>query len=168
MRNESGAVLVALLTAVPALRDQARRTRIVGGRKGPSGGGLRECRLDLRKLSARLGELLIEVGGRDHGQHITFMDHATDIDISGSNVAGGTGVEGGTVEGLHGTGQVDDAWTILGFHELRAYQGHRRFTRSQGFARGSAAGDMCPTAPPHHERQHGDTEDPETPGRAPA
>ena len=98
---------IALLLGLPALHDESSGSRI--GRLRQIGIRLRliDRRLKLGQLLARLDQLLIEVGGGDHGQHIALLHLAADIDEAFGDIAGGAREDGGAFESQGRARQID-------------------------------------------------------------
>jgi hypothetical protein len=156
-------VRIALVYRSPALLHQARSAAV-----GDSGElhirlRLRQCRLHLGKLRARLGQLLIELRGRDHGQHVAGMHAAADIDIAPSDVAGRAGKESGAVEGLNRPRQIDLQRSIIGRHNRDAHHRHGRPRRIESRNGCSGAVGMLPGTFADQQAQTRQSAQPEQP-----
>jgi hypothetical protein len=77
-------------------------------------------------LGARLGQLLIELRGRDHRQHVPGAHAAADIDVALADIAGRAGKECGAIEGLNGSRQIDLQRSIIGAHHRDPHHRHGR------------------------------------------
>ena len=123
LRGRVQAIVVALLLALPPLNDELRGSLIGCAAKFRIGLRLLNRRLQLNKLPLGLFELLIEIGGGDRRQDLTFRHMSANILMPRGDVAAGAGEERTGVE------RGDVAWknqllfrrTPLGPHDA-----HRR------------------------------------------